>query len=421
MLRVMKSLYFWIICAFLGGILLGIVSPALAIKMEPLGLSFIKLIKLFIGPIVFLTIATGIAQTGSLTKLGRIGLKAIIYFEIVSTIALLLGWIVAVLFKPGENIHATLQQLDAQPATAFIASAENLSIVSFLQSIIPSNIVEPFMKGDMLQILFLAILFGVGLVLVDEKYSAPLTQALQRLTQVLFKVIQMIMYAAPIGVFGAMAYTVGKFGGHLLIPLLGLVGTFYFTGFMFIFIVLNLIAYLVGFSLLHFLRYLLPEILLVLGTSSSESALPQLLRKLEIIGCEPETVGVVVPLGYSFNLDGTNIYITLSALFIAQALGIDLTITQQITIFVVAMLSSKGAAGITGAGFITLAATLSVVSVIPPIGIMLVLGIDRFMSEVRALVNFIGNGVAALVISRWENEVSGKSLNQAMKMNKNLI
>lgn len=385
--------------------------------MEPLGTSFVKLIKVFIGPIVFLTVATGIAQTGSLKKLGKIGIKAFIYFEIVSTIALLIGWAAASMIKPGSMIHANVNLLDKKPVQHFLESADKLSLIDFLQNLIPSSIIEPFTKGDMLQILLIAILFGVSLLAIGENRAKNLIETMERLTQSLFQIIQIIMCAAPLGVFGAMSFTIAKFGGHLLIPLFGLIGTFYLTGLIFVFGVLGVIAKLSGFSIVRFLKYIASELFIVLGTSSSESALPQLLKKLEKLGCQRETVGVVVPMGYSFNLDGTNIYITLAALFIAQALGIQLTITQELTLFATAMLSSKGAAGVTGAGFITLAATLAVVPTIPAVGIVLILGIDRFMSEARSLINYIGNGVASLAISRWENEISAHNLNQAMKVN----
>lgn len=413
-MRFFKSIFFWIVVAFFAGCGLGIYNPSLAISMEPLGTNFIKLIKVFIAPIVFLTVATGIAQTGSLKKLGSIGLKAIIYFEVVSTIALLIGWSAAVIIKPGAMIKSDIHTLDTQAVSHYLEHAEKLTIVDFLQNLVPSSIVEPFQKGDLLQVLVIAILFGVALLALGDNRSKHLLEQIDKITQCFFQIIKMVMYVAPIGVFGAMAYTIGKYGTHLLVPLLGLMATFYVTGILFVLIVLGFIARLAGFSIFRFLKYFLPELTLVLGTSSSEAALPHLLRKLELLGCERETAGVVVPMGYSFNLDGTNIYIALAALFIAQALGIELTLTDQIALFATAMLSSKGAAGITGSGFITLAATLSVVSTIPVVGIVLILGIDRFMSAARSLINYIGNGVASLVISRWQNEISAKQLNERL-------
>ncbi len=408
-----KSIFFWIVVAFFAGCGLGIYSPHLAVSMEPLGTAFIKLIKVFIAPIIFLTVTTGIAQTGSIKKLATVSLKAIIYFEVISTIALLIGWAAAVIVKPGAMIMANVHELDTQAVSHYLEHAEKLSVVGFLQNLVPSSIVEPFMKNDLLQVLVIAILFGLSLLALGDR-SKHLLEQIDKITQCFFQIIKMVMYAAPLGVFGAMAYSIGKFGTHLLVPLLGLMATFYITGILFIIIVLGTIAKLAGFSILRFLKYFLPELMLVLGTSSSESALPHLLRKLEMLGCERETVGVVVPMGYSFNLDGTNIYIALAALFIAQALGVELTLVDQIALFATAMLTSKGAAGITGAGFITLAATLSVVSTIPAVGIVLILGIDRFMSAGRSLINYIGNGVAALAISRWQKEISVRQLNENM-------
>lgn len=415
-MKLIKSLYFWVLIAFILGSLFGIYKPGLALSMQPLGTCFIKLIKVFIPPLIFLTVATGIAQTGSLKKLGKIGFKAFIYFEIVSTLALLIGWAAASFIQPGKNIHANANLLDQNAVKHFLESAEKISLVDFFQNLIPSSFVEPFVKGDLLQILLIAILFGTSLLVIGEKQAKSLLEIMNALTQSLFHIIKVIMYVAPVGVFGAMAFTMAKFGSQFLIPLLGLIATFYLTGIIFILGVLGIIAKIAGFSIFKFLQFFLPEILLVLGTSSSESALPQMIRKLEQLGCQRETIGVVIPMGYSFNLDGTNIYITLAALFIAQALGINLSFSEQLLLFTTAMLSSKGAAGITGAGFITLAATLSVVPTIPAVGIVLILGVDRFMSEARALINYIGNGVAALAISRWENESETQNLNHALEL-----
>lgn len=413
-MKLIKSLYFWIAFAFIAGSLVGLWNQQWALSLEPLGSTFIKLVKIFIGPIVFLTVANGIAQSSSLHKLGKIGLKALIYFEIVSTIALLFGWMAGSIIKPGAMMHANLNLLNQQSIAHFVTSAEKLSLLDFLQNLIPSSIIEPFAKGDMLQVLLLAILFGISLLALSAERCQRLIDLMDSLTQSLFKIIRLVMYAAPLGVFGAMAFTMAKFGGQFLVPLFSLIATFYLTGFLFVFLVLGFIAKFADFSILRFLRYLMPEILLVLGTFSSESALPQLMQKLEKLGCKRETVGVVVPMGYSFNLDGTNIYITLAALFIAQALDLHLTLMQQFTLFATAMLTSKGAAGVTGAGFITLAATLAVVPSIPSVGIVLILGIDRFLA--RALVNFIGNGVAAVVISLWENEITANDFNQTLRV-----
>lgn len=416
-MKLIRSLYFWILTAFVGGCVFGAIFPELGVLMQPLGTSFIKLIKLFIGPIVFLTVATGIAQTGSLKKLGKIGIKSIIYFEIVSTLALLIGWAAASIIKPGSLIHVDVNLLDKQPVLHLLENANSHSLLNLFLNIIPGSIIEPFAKGDMLQILLISILFGVSLIAIGESRSKNLIDGMDKVTQCLFQIIRIIMYTAPFGVFGAMSFTIAKFGSHFLVPLLGLIGTFYFTGFMFVFLILGTVAKLSGFSLLQFIKYMTTELFLVAGTSSSESALPQLLRKLEKLGCEKESVGVVVPMGYSFNLAGTNIYITLAALFIAQALGVQLTFAQQFALFATAMISSNGAAGVTGSGFITLAATLSVVPSIPAVGIVLLLGIDRLMDAVRSLINYIGNGVAALAISRWENDISAAELNQALLVN----
>lgn len=409
-----KSLYFWIVIALVLGVIFGLLDPEHARAFEPFGTNFIKLIKAFIGPIVFLTVATGIAQTRSLKSLGRISLTAIIYFEIVSTIALLIGWGAAALIKPGQIMHNNPTLLNEAMTIPLTQQSDKLSLSGFFQNLIPMNLLEPFIKGDLLQILLLAILFGVSLLSLGESRSKILIDILDRLNQTIFQMIRITMYLAPIGVFGAISYSVAKFGSDFLIPMLLLISTFYLAGAIFVFIILGLIARLSGFSLLRFLKFMSPELLLVLGTASSETALPQLMRKLELLGCKNETVGVVVPLGYSFNLDGTNIYITLATLFIAQALGIDLTLPQQLVIFGITMLTGKGAAGVTGSGFIMLAATLSIVPTIPAIGVVLILGIDRFMSEARSLINFIGNGVATLVISRWQKEVSATKLNHAL-------
>lgn len=400
-----KSLYFWVAMAFVAGSSIGLLYPSLALLFEPLGVQFIKIVKLFVGPIIFFTIASGIAHSGTLKKLGGVGLKAFIYFEIVSTLALGIGWMVGLIFHPGSYVHANLNNLDITPAKHFIAQASNQSFLAFLEAFIPNNIIEPFLKGNILQVVMIALIFGISLLAIDQKKSKPILDIMEGIILSLFYIIRLVMYLAPVGVFGAMAYTLAKFGGDFLLPLFGLVLVFYFTAFLFVFVILGCILRAAGFSIFSFLSYIWPELLLILGTSSSESALPQLLFKLEALGCKRETLGLVVPIGYSFNLDGTNIYITLAALFIAQALDIELSFTQELALFLTAMLSSKGAAGITGAGFITLAATLSVVPIIPVGGIVLVLGIDRFMSEVRALVNYIGNGVGAIVVSRWEGEL----------------
>jgi aerobic C4-dicarboxylate transport protein len=420
-MNLIKSLYFWILIAFVSGCALGILNPRIAILMEPLGTSFIKLIKTFIGPIVFLTIINGIAKTGSLKKLGKIGIKSFIYFESISTIALLIGWAAALIIKPGSMVHASVNLSDKNLIQHFSAHADQLSFVDFIQRIIPSSLVEPFNTGNMLQILLISILFGLSLLMLSKNHKENLIEIMESLTQSLFKIIRMIMYTAPLGVFGAMSFTIAKFGVHFLIQLIGLIVSFYLSGLIFVFGILGGIAKISGFSILSFLKYMMPELFLVLSTSSSEAALPQLLNKLEKLGCRKETIGVVIPMGYAFNLDGTNIYITLAALFIAQALGIQLTAIQALVLFANAMLLSKGAAGVAGSGFITLAATLSSVPTIPVVGIVLILGIDRFMSEARSLINYIGNGVASLAITCWEKEISPHHLNQAMRKKRDTI
>ncbi len=414
-MKIISSLFFWLILAFIVGSLIGIYLPiSVADTLAPLGTSFIRLIKIFISPIIFLTVATGIAKTGSMKRLGKTALYALIYFEIISTLALLLGWIAAVVFHPGNSMHTNPNQLDAKAVTGFFVSAQHLSVSEFLQNIIPTSIVEPFAKNNMLQVLLLAILFGSALLAINARYAKSLIGGMEKVTQCLFQIIRMIMYASPLGVLGGMAFSTAHFGGHLLIPLFGLIGLFWLTAGIFVAVVLNAVAILSGFSLWRFLKYIFTEIVLVLGTSSSESALPQLMRKLESLGCRKETIGIVIPIGYSFNLDGTNIYMTLAALFIAQSFGIHLTMLESLALFATAMLSSKGAAGVTGSGFITLAATLAVVPTIPLVGIVLILGIDRFMSEARSVVNFIGNGVAGLALSRWQGEVSAAMVQQRL-------
>jgi len=415
--KTLKSIYFWIVLALILGTLFGLQNPPLARQMEPLAVSFVKLIKLFIGPIVFLTISAGVAQTGSLKKLSVTGLKAFIYFEVFSTLALIIGWLASSLMKPGAGMHIDVTTLDTAPLQQFIHHSEKQTTIQFLQHLIPNSIIEPFASGDILQILLLGILFGISLLAIGEKAAKPLVHSIEQLIQCLFKIIRIIMYIAPIGVFGSMAFTTATFGPKLFMPLLNLIATFYLAGLLFIFGVLGLVAKLAGFSIVRFLKYIATELLLILGTSSSEVALPALMRKLERLGASEETVGIVVPIGYSFNMDGTCIYITLAALFIAQALDIELTLAQEVALFITAMLSSKGTAGVAGGGFISLAATLAVVPGLPIEGMLLILGIDRFMGEGRALINFIGNGVAALTVSRWEKEMSGEQLNKALLPN----
>jgi aerobic C4-dicarboxylate transport protein len=408
-----KILYVQVLFAIAIGVLLGVYMPSLAVDMKPLGDGFIKLIKMIIAPVIFCTVVAGIAGMQDMKKIGRVGGKALLYFEVVSTIALVIGLFVANYFQPGAGFNADPAKLDTKAIAEFTAKAKAQSTVEFIMNIIPSTIGDAFTKGDILQVLLIAILFGFALSLLGERGRA-VTKAIDDLSHVIFGMVGIVMKVAPLGAFGAMAFTIGKFGIAALLPLAKLMGSFYLTCFLFVFVVLGLIARFTGFSIFRFVAYIKEELLIVLGTSSSESALPSLMTKLQKLGCAKPVVGLVVPTGYSFNLDGTNIYMTMAALFVAQATNTDLTLTQQLTILGVAMLTSKGASGITGAGFITLAATLAVVPTIPVAGMALILGIDRFMSECRALTNFVGNGVATIVVSHWENELDHEQLTREL-------
>ncbi|RSZ60255.1 dicarboxylate/amino acid:cation symporter [Massilia atriviolacea] len=399
-----KILYVQVLIAIVCGVLLGVFYPKLGVDMKPLGDGFIKLIKMIIAPVIFCTVVAGIAGMQDMKKIGRVGGKALLYFEVVSTFALAIGLIVANVVRPGDGFNADPATLDTKAIAEYTAKAKNQSTLDFVMNIIPNTVVDAFAKGDILQVLLFAILFGFALSMLGER-GRPVTKLIDDLSHVIFGVVGIVMKVAPIGAFGAMAFTIGKFGLASLLPLAKLMGSFYLTCALFVFIVLGLIARMTGFSIFRFISYIKEELLIVLGTSSSESALPALMRKLEKLGCSKSVVGLVVPTGYSFNLDGTNIYMTMAALFVAQATNTDLTFSQQLTILGVAMLTSKGASGITGAGFITLAATLAVVPTIPVAGMALILGIDRFMSECRALTNFVGNGVATVVVSHWEKEL----------------
>ena len=399
-----QVLYVQVLFAIVCGVLLGIFYPKLAVDMKPLGDGFIKLIKMIIAPVIFCTVVAGIAGMQDMKKVGRVGGKALLYFEVVSTFALAIGLIVANLVRPGDGFNADPATLDTKSIAQYTDKAKSQSTVDFLMNIIPNTFVDAFAKGEILQVLLIAILFGVALSMLGER-GRPIAKFVDDLSHVIFGVVGIIMKVAPIGAFGAMAFTIGKFGIASLLPLAKLMGSFYLTCFLFVFVVLGIIAKLTGFSIWRFVSYIKEELLIVLGTSSSDSALPALMRKLEKLGCSKSVVGLVVPTGYSFNLDGTNIYMTMAALFVAQATNTELTIWQELTILGVAMLTSKGASGITGAGFITLAATLAVVPTIPVAGMALILGIDRFMSECRALTNFVGNGVATIVVSKWEKEL----------------
>ena len=400
-----KHLYLWVLTAIIAGAALGYFAPDFAVKLKPLGDGFISLIKMIIAPVIFCTVVLGIANAGNLKKVGRVGAKALLYFEAVSTLALVIGLIVVNLLKPGKGFNIDPSTLDPKAVGEFSQKAHEQSISEFILHVIPKTFIDAFSSsGDLLQVLLIAILFGFALTHLGEK-GKPIRSLIESASHVFFTIVNMVMKLAPIGAGGAMAFTIGKYGIESLKPLMALMGSFYLTCAIFILGVLGLIARVTGFSIIKFLRYIKDELLTVLGTSSSEAALVPLMEKLENLGCSKTVVGLVIPAGYSFNLDGTNIYLTMATLFVAQALNIDLTLGQQFSILGVAMLTSKGASGVTGAGFVTLAATLAVVPDIPVAGLALILGVDRFMSEARALTNFIGNGVAAIVISRWEKEL----------------
>ena len=411
--KIYQHLYVQVLAAILAGILLGHFWPDVGTSLKPLGDAFIKLVKMIIAPVIFLTVTTGIAGMSDMQKVGRVAGKAMIYFLTFSTLALIIGLIIGNVVQPGSGLHIDPASLDAKAVQTYATKAHEASVVDFLQNIIPTTIVGAFASGDILQVLFFSVLFGVALAAVGE-HGKPVLDFLQALTSPIFKLVAILMKAAPIGAFGAMAFTIGKYGIGSVANLALLIATFYLTAFIFIVVVLGLVCRYNGFSILALIRYIKEEILLVVGTSSSEAALPSLMEKLEAAGCKRSVVGLVVPTGYSFNLDGTNIYMTLAALFIAQAMDIHLSLTEQVMLLLVAMLSSKGAAGITGAGFVTLAATLSVVPALPVAGMALILGIDRFMSECRAVTNFIGNAVATIVVARWEGELDSEQLRAAL-------
>jgi aerobic C4-dicarboxylate transport protein len=404
------SLYTWVLFAILVGGFLGYINPTAGMALKPVSDGFIALIKMLIGPVIFCTVVLGIAGSGSLKKLGRVGAKSLIYFEVVSTLALIIGLLAGNVIKPGASFHADPAQLDSTKTLEFSTKAHDMSIQDYILHIIPKTFVDAFTgSGDLLQILLIAILFGISLAHLEEKGEIAV-KFIKAAADVFFSMVNMVMKLAPLGAGAAMAYTIGKFGVDSLKPLFSFMILFYGTCISFILIVLGLIARFCGFNILHFLRYIKTELLTVLGTSSSESALVSLMEKLEKLGCSKSVVGIVVPAGYSFNLDGTNIYLSLAVLFVSQALGIDLSLHQQLAILLVAMLTSKGASGVTGSGFITLAATLAVVPDVPVAGLALILGVDRFMSEARALTNIIGNGVATIAVSKWENELDSERL-----------
>lgn len=408
-----RQLYFQVVFAIVLGVLLGHFYPSYGEALKPLGDAFIKLVKMIIAPVIFLTIVTGIAGMSQLSSVGRVFGKAMAYFLFFSTLALVVGLVVANVVQPGAGMNINPADLDQTAVKGYVAKSHEMTLTGFALDIIPKTLVSPFVGDNILQVLLVAVLFGVGLALVGDA-GRPVVHFLDALTTPVFKVVGIVMKAAPLGAFGAMAFTIGKFGLGSLVNLAWLVGSFYITSLLFVLVILGFVARLCGFSVLKLCRYLKAELMLVLGTSSSESALPSLMEKMEKAGCSKSVVGLVVPTGYSFNLDGTNIYMTLAALFIAQATNTELTLGHQVMLLLVAMLSSKGAAGVTGAGFITLAATLAVVPEVPVAGMALILGVDRFMSECRSLTNFIGNAVATVVVSRWENALDHERLNAAL-------
>ncbi len=410
------QLYFWVIIAIILGALLGHCYPAVGQQLKPLGDAFIKLVKMIISPVIFLTIVTGIASVAHVGTVARVFGKAMVYFLFFSTLALLLGLVVAHVVHPGAGMNINPVDLHQGEIANYVEKSHDLTLVGFLMDIIPKTLLSPFVGDNILQVLFVAVLFGIALALAGER-GKPVLDLLDALTVPVFKLVQMLMKMAPIGAFGAIAFTIGKYGVDSLVNLGWLVGSFYLTSLLFVLVILGAVSWLCGFSILKLIRYLKAELLLVLGTSSSESALPSLMEKMVQAGCRKSVVGLVVPTGYSFNLDGTNIYMTLAALFIAQATNTELTPAHQLALFLVAMLSSKGAAGVSGAGFITLAATLAVVPEVPIAGMALILGVDRFMSECRSLTNFIGNAVATLVVSRWENALNHEQLKIALDGN----
>jgi len=409
-----RVLYVQVLFAIVLGAVVGALFPDFAKSdwIKALGDGFIKLIKMVIAPIIFCTVVSGIAHIQDARKVGRVGVKALVYFEVVSTFALIIGLVVGNVVAPGTGFAGG--QPDPAAVATYAKQASEQKPVDFVLHIIPDSVVGAFAQGDILQVLLFSILFGFALLVLGERANT-VRALIDDVGHGIFGVIAIVMKAAPIGAFGAMAYTIGRFGPQAIGNLVGLIATFYATAALFVFVVLGLIARIAGFSLIRFLVYIKDELLIVLGTSSSESALPQLMEKLERLGCSKSVVGLVVPTGYSFNLDGTNIYMTLATLFIAQALGIDLTFGQQMTILLVALLTSKGASGVTGAGFITLAATLAVVNPALVPGMAIVLGIDKFMSEVRALTNIVGNGVATVFVSWWERELDRSMLDAGLR------
>lgn len=412
-----KVLYFQVICAIVIGILLGFLAPEIGAQMKPFGDGFIRLIKMIIAPVIFCTVVTGIAGMEDMKKVGKTGGLALLYFEVVSTIALIIGLIIVNTVQPGVGMHVDPNTLDQAAVSAYTGPGKMQTTTEFLMNVIPNTVVGAFANGDILQVLFFSILFGFAL----HKFGGRGTlifDVIEKSAHVLFQIVGMIMRVAPVGAFGAMAFTIGKYGIASLLPLAKLMGTFYLTCLLFIFGVLGTICRIHGFSIMRYISYIKEELLIVLGTSSSESVLPRMMTKMELAGVSRSVVGLVIPTGYSFNLDGTAIYLTMAAVFIAQACDVSMTLTQQLTLLAVLLLTSKGAAGVTGSGFIVLAATLSAVGHVPVAGLALILGIDRFMSEARALTNMIGNGIACVVVGHWCREVDNDKLKVMMHSKK---
>lgn len=403
MKRLFASLYVQVLVAIVLGVLLGVFAPDWAVPLKPLGDGFIKLIKMLIAPIIFTTVVAGIAGMGDMKKVGRVGVKALVYFEVVTTLALIIGLVVANVFTPGAGVHADVASLDAKSVAQYTGAASSLGTVDFLLHLIPNTFVGAFVEGDILQVLVVALLAGFALARLGEQ-ARPITNLLHEGARMFFSIVSLVTRLAPVAAFGAMAFTIGKYGLGSLAALAQLMACVYLTCILFIVVVLGGIAHLAGFSLWKVIRYVKEELLIVIGTSSSEVALPGLMEKLERAGCAKSVVGLVVPAGYSFNLDGTCIYLTMAALFIAQATDTMLPLSGQIGLLLVLLVTSKGAAGVTGSGFIVLAATLAATGKVPVAGMALILGVDRFMSEARAITNFIGNTVATLVIARWDGE-----------------
>ncbi len=411
--KLYKSLYFQVICAISIGVLLGHFYPQLGAQMKPLGDAFIRLIKMLIAPIIFFTVVHGIASMKDMKKVGRVGLKALLYFEVLTTLALVVGLIVVNILQPGHGMNVDPSTLDTKAVASFTAKASEMSTIDFFMHIIPTTVVGAFAEGEILQVLLFSVLFAVALQLLGERGETVL-HFIDTSAQVMFGIVGIVMRLAPIGAFGAMAFTIGKYGVGTLLSLGSLMASFYITCLIFVFLVLGTIARLCGFSIFKFVRYIKEELLIVLGTSSSESVLPRMMAKMENLGVEKSVSGLVIPTGYSFNLDGTCIYLTMAAIFLAQATNTDLSLAQQLGIIAILLLTSKGAAGVTGSGFIVLASTLAAVGHIPVASIALILGVDRFMSEARALTNLVGNGVASVVVAKWEKSLDTKRMHRIL-------